>query len=144
MKKHFVIMVLVFAMVLFGAAMSLAGHGKGAGDGTGPIHDILSGVPFTFEGEVIGCTQGGGLTLETADGEVLLYGIGPVYFWEKLGVGYPAIGDVLTAIGYTVNYNGIDRNVVMSIIIDGTTVELRDQETGKPLWRSSEKKGKSR
>ena len=95
MKKHFVSMVLVCAMVLFGAGMSFAGQGKGPGDGTGPIHDILSGVPFTFEGDVIGCAQDGSLTLATADGNVQLYGIGPVYYWESQEVAYPVIGDTL-------------------------------------------------
>ena len=65
MKKHFVSVLLVCAMVLFGAGMSFAGQGNGAGDGTGPIHDILSGDYFIFDGVVVGCEQGGGLTLAT-------------------------------------------------------------------------------
>jgi hypothetical protein len=74
---------------------------------------------------------------DTTDGEVLLYGIGPDHYWEKLGVDHPAIGDNLTATGYTVDYNGIDRNVVTSITINGITVDLRDPDTGKPLWRGT-------
>ena len=70
------------------------------------------------------------------DGSVQLYGIGPVYYWESLEVGYPVIGDTLIAKGFTVNYNGVYENVVMSVTIDGTTIDLRDPETGKPLWRS--------
>jgi len=136
MKKRFVCMVLVCAMVLFGAGMGLAGHGKGPGNGTGPIHDILSGVPFTFTGDVIGFAEDGSLTLATTDGNVQLYGIGPVYYWESLNVGYPVIGDTLTANGFTVDYNGVYKNVVMSITMeDGTAIDLRDPETGKPLWR---------
>ncbi|MFH0998802.1 MAG: hypothetical protein V1844_25405 [Pseudomonadota bacterium] len=135
MKKHFISMVLVCAMVLFGAGMSLAGQGKGPGDGTGPIHDILSGVPFTFTGDVIEFVQAGSLTLATADGNVQLYGIGPVSYWESQNMAYPVIGDTLTANGFTVNYNGVYENVVMSITIDGTTIDLRDPITGKPLWR---------
>ncbi len=130
-------MIMLFVLGLFGAGMCLAGQGNGPGNGTGPIHDIFSGVLFTFDGEVVSCAQGGGMTLDTTDGEVLLYGIGPDYYWEKLGVDHPAIGDILTATGYTVDYNGIDRNVVTSITIDGITVDLRDPETGKPLWRGT-------
>jgi len=49
--------------------------------------DALSGVPFTFEGTVIGFAQDGSLTLATTtDGNVQLYGIGPVYFWESQNV----------------------------------------------------------
>ena len=128
---------MLFVLGLSGAGMCLAGQGNGAGNGTGQIHDIFSGVLFTFDGEVVSCAQGGGMTLDTTDGEVLLYGIGPDYYWEKLGVDHPAIGDILTATGYTVDYNGIDRNVVTSITIDGITVDLRDPETGKPLWRGT-------
>ena len=104
MKKHFVSMVLVCTMVLFGAGMSLAGQGKGPGDGTGPIHDVLSGVPFMFTGDVIEFAQGGSLTLATttADGNVQLYGIGPVYYWESNNVAYPVVGDSLAAKGFTV------------------------------------------
>jgi hypothetical protein len=137
MKKQLVGMVLVCAMVLFGTGMSFAGQGSGAGDGTGPIHDILSGVPFQFEGDVTGIGQDGGLILSTSVEDVLLYGIGPIYYWESLGVARPEVGDTLIAIGFTVDYNGIEKNVVTSIIIDGTTVELRDLETGKPLWRKT-------
>jgi len=136
MKKHFVSMVLICAMVLFGAGMSLAGQGKGPGDGTGPIHDVLSGVPFMFTGDVIEFAQAGSLTLATAtDGNVQLYGIGPVYYWVSQNVAYPVIGDTLAAKGFTVNYNGVYENVVMSITIDGTTIDLRDPVTGKPLWQ---------
>ncbi len=136
MKKHLVSMVLVCAMVLFGAGMGLAGQGRGPGDGTGPIHDVTSGVPFAFEGDVIGCAMGGGLTLATEIyGNVQIYGIGPVFYWTSKKVDYPVIGDRLTANGFTVNYNGVDQNVAMSITIDGSTVLLRDPVTGAPLWR---------
>ncbi len=95
-------------------------------------------VLLSSQAMVMECSQAGGLTLLIADDDkVVLYGIGPVYYWERLGVDYPAITDILTAKGYTVNYNGIDRNVVTSIVIDDKTVELRDPETGKPLWRGT-------
>lgn len=135
MKKHLVSMVLVCAMVLFGAGMGLAGQGRGPGDGTGPIHDVLDGVYFEFTGDVIVSAMGGGLTLATATGNVQIYGIGPFFYWTSQNVGYPVIGDTLTAKGYTVNYNGVDQNVAISITIDGSTILLRDLVTGAPLWR---------
>jgi len=136
MKKHLVSMVLVCAMVLFGAGMGLAGQGRGPGDGTGPIHDVLDGVPFTFTGDVTDFAMGGGLTLATLkDGNVQIYGIGPVFYWTSKKVDYPVIGDTLTAKGFTVNYNGVYRNVAMSITIDNSTIDLRDIVTGAPLWR---------
>jgi hypothetical protein len=122
-------------MVLFGAGMGLAGQGRGPGDGTGPIHDVTSGVPFTFTGTVIGSAMGGGLTLATASVNVQIYGIGPFSYWTSQNVDYPVLGDTLTANGFTVNYNGFDQNVAMSITIDGSTILLRDPVTGAPLWR---------
>lgn len=138
MKKQFVSMALVCAMVLFGAGMSLAGQGNGVGGGTGPIP---LGT-FEFSGVVLECSQAGGLTLLTNEGEVVLYGIGPVYYWESQGVSHPAITDSLTAKGYTFEHNGIDRNVVTEITInikddEYKTVVLRDPVTGKPLWRGT-------
>jgi len=143
MKKHFVCMVLVCAMVCFGAGMSLAGQGKGAGDGTGPIHDILGGDAFEFTGDVTGFAQDGSLILSTAGADEQLYGIGPAYYWESLGVAYPVIGDTLTAHGFTVDYNGVYKNVVMSIRIYNETINLRDPATGKTLWRGSNGSGGS-
>ena len=130
-------MVLVCVMVLFGAGMCLAGQGKGPGDGTGPIHDIFSGVPFELEGDVIGFPQDGCLILAIDGENVQICGIGPAYYWESQEMAYPEIGDSLIAIGFAVDYNGIEKNVVTSIIIDDTIVELRDPETGKPLWRGT-------
>lgn len=137
MKKHFFSMVAVCMVVLFGAGMGFAGQGKGPGDGTGPIHDVLSGIPFAIEGDVVGIAQDGSLTLSTIDGDVQLYGIGPAYYWESEAVAYPEIGETLTASGFIVDYNGIDRYVVITVTIEGTSIELRDPETGKPLWRGT-------
>jgi hypothetical protein len=37
-----------------------------------------------------------------------------------------------------VDFNDTTINVLMSIVLgDGTTVQLRDPETGAPLWRGS-------
>lgn len=135
MKKHLVSMVLVCAMVLFGAGVGIAGQGRGPGDGTGLIHDVTSGDPFTFTGFVTDFAMGGGLTLTTTTGDVQIYGIGPVFYWTSQNVNYPEITDTLTANGFTVNYNGVYRNVAMSITIDGSTIALRDPVTGAPLWK---------
>jgi hypothetical protein len=136
MKKQFVRMVLVGALVLLGAGMSFAGKGKGVGDGTGPIHDFSSGVYFMFTGVVIDCIPGSGLTLDLGEGlSEQIQGIGPVYYWESEGVDYPNIGDELTADVYTVEYNGDSENVAMSITIDGVKIQLRDPATGVPLWQ---------
>lgn len=111
------------------------GNGKGAGDGTGPIHDILSGTPFTYTGTVVGIVLGQGMEVALESENVTLYGIGPIWYWDTLEVDRPIAGEEITATGYTVDFNGELRNIVMTIIVDDSTMELRDPETGAPLWR---------
>lgn len=110
-------------------------NGSGAGDGSGPIHDILSGTPFIIEGEVISSgIPGNGIVVATADGNILIYGLGPISYWTEAGLEKPAVGDTITVEGFTVDYNGEYRNIATSVTIDSTTLDLRDLETGLPLW----------
>ncbi len=112
-----------------------AGNAKGAGDGTGPIHDILSGTEFIYTGTVVGIVPGQGMEVALESENVTLYGIGPIWYWEALEVDRPVAGEEITATGYTVDFNGELRNIVMTITVDELTIELRDVETGAPLWR---------
>ncbi|MBF0099911.1 MAG: hypothetical protein HQK77_03300 [Desulfobacterales bacterium] len=141
-KKLTITMVLVFA-VMFGTTYCFAGRGQGngAGDGTGPIHDILSGTSFEYEGDVIGWEQGKGIQIATANGNVSVQGLGPMRFWFQQGLDKPVVGDTIKVSGYTVNYNGVDVNIAMSIEIDGKTIQLRDAQTGAPLWKGTNGQG---
>jgi hypothetical protein len=129
----------------FGAGYGGNGEGNRYGGGFGgPYYDILNGTPFTYQGEVIGsCTlgqgiRGSGLVIATTGGNIEVHGLGPFRFWETLGVDRPVVGDVITTDGYTVDFNGTFVNVLMSVTPgDGTIVQLRDPETGAPLWRGS-------
>lgn len=119
------------------------GHGGGGGFG-GDYSAILNGTPFTFEGDVVSDyaagygRPGNGLEIATAGGNVTVRGLGPNYYWDQLGIAKPALGDTVQAIGFTVDFNGNIVNILMSIVLeDGTTVQLRDAETGAPLWRGS-------
>ncbi len=123
-------------LVLFvGMGLSFAGNGKGPGNGTGPIHDILSGTPFTYTGTVMGIVPGQGMEVALESENVTLYGIGPIWYWEAQEVDRPIAGEAITATGYTVDFNGELRDIVMTITVDGSTMALRDAETGSPLWR---------
>ena len=123
------------------------GHGGNPGHGGGfreDYHNILNGTPFTYEGEVISnCVtglgiQGDGLLIATTEGNIEVHGLGPVRYWESLGLSKPVVGDTVTANGFIVDFNSTTVNVLMSIVLgDGTTVQLRDPETGAPLWRGS-------
>ena len=137
MKKSLAGSVIVLLVFFLSLGLGFAGNGKGGGngpgDGTGPIHDIFAGTPFTYDGEVIEC-QGDGMVIATATENVTVYGIGPVRYWDDLGVIRPTVGDTVLVDGYTVDYNGVLRNIAVAITIDDVMIPLRD-ETGVPLWR---------
>jgi hypothetical protein len=114
-----------------------SGNGNGYGDGSGPIHNILEGVPFSYTGTVISIgLWRDGMVISTVSEDITVYGLGSWRYWDSLGVNMPDIGNVVTVNGFTVDFNGVSKNVLMTVIIDGVTVELRDSETGTPLWRN--------
>lgn len=133
MKKTMFAGVLVLVMALAGLGPAIAGNGQGFL--VGPVSPILSGTPFDLTGEVVGLVLGQGLELATIDGNVLIYGIGPYWYWESLGVDRPVPGDTLQVLGYIVDDNGTERYIAMTVIIGDHEVQLRDPETGRPLWR---------
>jgi hypothetical protein len=146
MKKALTGSVIVLLVLFLSAGLGMAGNGQGStqgvGDGTGPIHNIFDGTPFTVTGEVVTVVAGGGLEIAPDDTTIVtIYGIGPVRYWDSLddgGVDYPCVGDKLKVEGYTVDYNGVERNIAVTITIgigDDVVVPLRDSETGAPLWR---------
>lgn len=147
MKRVWIMLLAI--TLLFGTGMlpALAGNGNGgqagngngnsngARDGSGPIHDILAGEPFVFTGDVVSCESGGGMVLDLGDTTVTIYGVGPERYWDQVGVAKPQVGETITAEGYTVDYDGVERNIVMTITVADETVQLRDPDTGAPLWR---------
>jgi len=131
-------------MVLFlSTGLAFAGHGSGSGsgvsngtcNGTGPIHDILSGVPFDITGDVVSLVSGQGLVIAETEGNVTIYGIGPFWYWDSEGVDRPVVGDTVRVIGYVVDYNGVERYIAMTVWIGEAEIQLRDADTGLPLWR---------
>lgn len=112
------------------------GNGNGDQNGNGPIHNILDGTPFTFSGTVINCgVSENGLVVSTSEGELTVFGLGPIRYWESLGVPKPVVGDTVSGNGYTVDYDGVLRNVLTDITVNSITVQLRDAE-GLPLWKN--------
>ncbi|MBW2369789.1 MAG: hypothetical protein JRH15_18105 [Deltaproteobacteria bacterium] len=107
------------------------------GGGSGPVHDILAGEYFDVKGDVITCgLPGNGMEIAIDEENMVVFGVGPMWYWEFSGVDKPAVGDIVSVDGYTVDYNGELRNIAVSIIVDeNIVVELRDVETGYPLWR---------
>jgi len=147
MKKVLASGVVVLMVLFLSAGFGLARNGQGGGNGgsngggngggTAPIHDIFDGTPFTYVGEVLSIVQGGGVVIAPDGGNVTIYGIGSVRYWDSIGVDRPAVGDTIDVSGYTVDYNGEPRNIAMYITVGDEKVQLRDLETGVPLWRGS-------
>ena len=132
--RHLMGSLAILFVLLLGSGWALAGNGFGPGDGTGPIHSILEGTPFLYVGDIVTMGAGGGLVLATDSGNVTVYGIGPKRYWEDQDVERPGVGDTIEVTGFVVDYNGIERNIAMSIVGDGFDIQLRDPETGLPLW----------
>ena len=154
MKKVLASSVVVLMVFFLSAGLGLAGNGKGGGNGGGgngvggggggtgiPIHDILSGTPFDYSGDVIevtGVAGGGGIIIDIGDDDITIYGIGSVRYWDSLGVDRPVVGDTIDVTGYNVEYSeGVFRNIAVTITVGGVEVPLRDLETGAPLWRGN-------
>ena len=112
------------------------GSGNGNGNGTGtPAYNILDGTPFSFSGAVVSCGIGGdGLVVSTENGNLTVTGLGSAWYWDSLDMTKPVVGDAVSGNGYTVDYNGVVKNVLTDITVNGTTVQLRDSD-GRPLWR---------
>ena len=144
MKKTLIISSAVILMVIsLTVGLSFAGNGRGngmrMGDKTGtPVCDICAGIAFVYTGDVVSIVRGQGIVIATEDeGNITIYGIGPIRYWTSQGVERPVIGDTITVDGYTVDYNGVVRNIATSILVgdNEVEVELRDPDTCAPLWR---------
>jgi hypothetical protein len=147
MKKYFNTAAILLLVLLMGTGYGIAGNGKGGDNGKGSAggtrigggiaQHILDGTPFEFTGAVVSIATGMGMEIATADGNVTVYGIGPVRYWESVGAERPAVGDEVAVSGYSVDFNGELRNIAMAITVDGTAVQLRDPDTALPLWRGN-------
>ena len=86
---------------------------------------------------------GGGVEIATKDEDgneiiITIYGIGPVRYWDSLGVDRLLVEDEIEVTGYNVEYSeGVFRNIAVAIITaGGVEVPLRDSD-GVPLWRGT-------
>jgi len=136
MKKLTVMTVLLLLMI---SLTAYAGNGvpKREQARKGACSNVLSGALVTITGVVIGIGNQGGLVVDTQNGQVTIYGIGPEWYWEENGVDRPDIGDSITVTAYEVLFSDGTRFVASSITIGTDTLKIRDPETGCPLWRGS-------
>jgi hypothetical protein len=151
MKKVLASSVVVLMILFLSAGLGLArnggGNGGGGADGGGGscsgtgISLVCSGVPATIEGTVATESYlGSGLQIDTGSAIVVIYGIGPYWYWENAGVDRPSIGEAVTIDAMEVTFSdGTIRIIAMSITVEGVALQLReacvDGVGGWPLWR---------
>lgn len=136
MKKALnLISVLILMWATVGANVQ-AGNGPG---GSAAAGGILLGEPGTIDGTVMEVgVAGQGYLIDTGLELVSLFGIGPVNYWDSLGVALPQVGEEISADVYRVTFSdGTVKAITVSITVGDTLVELRDADTGQPLWRSN-------
>ena len=100
MKIFNIIITMALVLGLAASGMSFEGNGSnmpkgindsGAGDGTGPIHDILGGSRSPFWGRFMRSapTARGfkSIKVKTMPGNIIItvYGIGPLFYWDSMG-----------------------------------------------------------
>lgn len=99
-----------------------------------PITNLCVGTAETITGTVktVG-VPGNGLVLNTANGDITVYGVGPYWYWDKQNVDLPDIGEVVTAV--VSNISTTNYKILLSITVGSQTLQLRDPATCLPLWR---------
>jgi hypothetical protein len=129
--------ILVLTMTLSLTAIAYSGMG-GTGQCAGLAASIYDGVPVEASGVVaeVGL-QGQGIKIDTGNGVVLtIYGLGHYRFWEDQGIARPSVGETIDVSAYEITLtDGTTRLIAVSITVNGQTVQLRDPDTGMPLWR---------
>ncbi|OAG27385.1 hypothetical protein [Thermodesulfatator autotrophicus] len=137
MKRIYLLAIMMF-FILTSSALAQAPRNWGwCGGCAGIFADMIcSGTPVTISGQVVGVSPGRGYILNVNGENVIVSGMGPVWYWKRLGVLRPRVGDIITVDGYQVTLRS-GETVIFAINVttyDGRTVQLRDPNTCCPLW----------
>jgi len=145
--KNFRKIVVLMLTVMFVMAGSLpAAAGYGAGDGTGPMASIFDGTQVSVSGVVFALPSidDRGLKVDTSEEIVTVYGIGSPAIWESLGYIPLEVGEEVSIDAYEVTFSdGSSKLIAVTVTSGEQTVDLRDPETGKPVWRGSRSQRKN-
>ena len=131
MRKSYLVAIAILAFALQVWA------GNGLMDGTGPQINLYAGEPIYVSGLVTAVPSPGnpGLKIDTGTETVTIYGLGPSWFWERMGVAYPAVGEEVAVEGYKVTMSdGSERIIATKLTVSGQTINLRGDD-GRPAWR---------
>jgi hypothetical protein len=143
---------IVFTMMVFMVADGLAMAADGAcqsfknsvqaqnqvakGTCVRPCQLIVNGEQITISGTVYEAPYAGqGLTVDTGQELITVYGFGPQWYWDLLGVDKPDVGETVEIDAVKVTFSdGTEKIIAISVTIGDDVVQLRD-ENGRPLWR---------
>ena len=100
---------------------------------------VLQGELVPLTGDVASLGDHQGMVVETTEGLVTIYGIGPVWYWEANNMDRPDVGELVTVEAFAVPFEDAIRYVAASITIGDQTLQLRDKTTGCPLWRNRQR-----
>lgn len=93
---------------------------------------ICVGEPVTIAGVVDSLGAGMGITIDTVDGLETVYGLGPVWYWFRNDMARPVVGDAVEVVVTEISTS--EYPVILSITVNGDTLDLRDPVTCRPLW----------
>jgi len=140
--KKTALVFLIVMVVMAGTLPVSAGQGKGRGqglaDGNGPLVSLFDGTPVTVAGVVAELPAFGtpGLKIHNGTEIITVYGTGSPMVWEALGYEPLAVDEEVSVDAYEVTFSdGSSKLVATAITVGDQTITLRDQETGKPVWR---------
>ena len=137
MKKiSIAVVALMFLVMGLGTAFAGKGPNGNCNNGAG-IFLVYPSTPVSIEGTVVSYTRGSGMLVDTGAGQETVYGIGPVRYWDSQGMDRPEIGETVIIDARSVEFPVDVKIIAVSITIEGQTIQLRDPDSGSPLWRSN-------
>lgn len=137
MKKiSIAVVALMFVVMGLGTAFAGKGPNGNCNNGIG-IFLVYPSTPVTIEGTVVSYTMGSGMLVDTGAGQETVYGIGPVWYWDSQGMDRPDIGESVIIDARSVEFPVGVKIIAVSITVEGQTIQLRDTDSGSPLWRSN-------
>jgi hypothetical protein len=127
-----------------------ASGGNGGGFGNGECQNIRSrirlqilnsGVPVTITGTVTEALYAGkGLTVDTGTELVTIFGFGPQFYWDNIGITKPDMGEDVVIDALEVTFSDGTVKIIATTVTIGEDVVLLRDEDGRPLWRRAPKK----
>jgi hypothetical protein len=101
-----------------------------------PCQLIVNGEKIIISGTVYEAPYAGqGLTIDTGQELITVYGLGPQWYWDLSGVDKPDVGETVEIEAVKVTFSdGTEKIIAISVTIGEDVVQLRD-ENGRPLWR---------